>query len=717
MRKLSVPSGPLALVVVSFVAAGIWAAALRAQQAPAAQTAPAASQPDRQFPPLTFKVEVNYVEVDAVVTDQQGHFVGNLQPGDFQLLEDGKPQSIVNFGLVNVPVEYADAPLFATKPIDPDVQTNAKPFDGRIYLIVLDDLHISAQLTPRVRASAKRLVQQMGANDVAAVVTTGGTTYAAQEFTGNKRLLSAAIDNFMGRGLRSSTLNRVDDYNRMRSSPTGVDSAPKDIEEHERAYFARNSLSSIKQLSEFMSGVRGRRKALVFFSEGIDYDVLDVFTHQYAGDVRDATREAIAAATRANVSVYSVDPRGLVDAAGDTMELTGVDSGADPSYRLGINGMQDELRMQHDSLRVLSDETGGFAAINSNDYTTAFNRMRDENSNYYLLGYYPANDRRDGRFRKIEVRVARPGIQVRARKGYVAPTGKPAAPAAAPAGKDKPSPLLREAMDSPLPLSGLHMTVSAAPFKGKAPNASVAVVLHADGAGLKFTERDGRFEGSLELSIVAVDRDGKIKNALRQKVDMPLRPESRAIVARRGVRVVSRVDVPPGKYQLRVSAVDGGSQLAGSVYYDLEVPDFNAGPLTMSGIVLTSTLASVGPVVGLATDDDLRRALPGPPTVAREFNADEELGLTAEVYDNQASTPHKVAIATTIRSDDGREVFRIADERASSELQGARGGYGYTAKVPLKGLAPGLYVLKVEARSTLGKAPTVNREVLIRVTQ
>ena len=447
----------------------------------------------------------------------------------------------------------------------------------------------------------------MGANDVAAVVTTGGTTYAAQEFTGNKRLLSAAIDNFMGRGLRSSTLNSVDDYNRMRSSPTGVDSAPKDIEEHERAYFARNSLSSIKQLSEFMSGVRGRRKALVFFSEGIDYDILDVFTNQYAGDVRDATREAIAAATRANVSVYSVDPRGLVDAAGDTMELTGVDSGADPSYRLGINGMQDELRMQHDSLRVLSDETGGFAAINSNDFTTAFNRMRDENSNYYLLGYYPANDRRDGRFRKIEVRVARPGIQVRARKGYVAPTGKPAAPAAAPAGKDKPSPLLREAMDSPLPLSGLHMTVSAAPFKGKAPNASVAVVLHADGAGLKFTERDGRFEGSLELSIVAVDRDGKIKSALRQKVDMPLRPESRAIVARRGVRVVSRVDVPPGKYQLRVSAVDGGSQLAGSVYYDLEVPDFNAGPLTMSGIVLTSTLASVGPVVGLATDDDLRQ--------------------------------------------------------------------------------------------------------------
>lgn len=711
--------GPRALLLVSALTAGLWVAAPAARQAgpaPVPQAAtPQAPAADRQFPPLTFKVEVNYVEVDAVVTDREGRFVGDLQRGDFQVLEDGKPQAITNFGLLNVPVEYAEAPLFVKGPIEPDVQSNEKPFDGRIYVIVLDDLHTDLRWTPRVKAAAKRFVErQMGANDLAAVVTTGGSLDASQEFTGNRRLLSAAIDKFMGRGLRSATLNKLDEYNRTRGLPTGG-GAPRDMDEQQRAYNARSTLSSIKQLSEFLAGVRGRRKALLMFSEGIDYDILDVFNNPSANDVRDETRDAIAAATRANVSIYSVDPRGLTDAAGDSMELTGIDAAMDPSLRLDLRGMQDELRLQQDSLRVLADETGGFAAINSNDFATAFNRIRDENSNYYLLGYYPANDRRDGRFRKIEVRVTRPGLQVRARKGYVAPRGKAPNLAPGPTGPNAPSPRLREALDSPLPLAGLRMTVFAACFKGKAPNASVAVVMHTDGRNLKFTERDGRFDDNLELSILAVNHEGKIKNALRQKVNMPLKPQSRGIVINSGVRTVSRIDLPPGKYQLRVAALDEGSQSAGSVYYDLEVPDFNQGPLTMSGVVLSSTLSSVGPVVGMAPDDELRTALPGPPTVLRQFRAEEELALLAEVYDNQASTPHKVAIATTLRTDDGREVFRIADERSSGELQGARGGYGYTARVPLKGLAPGLYVLKVEARSTLGKGPTVEREVQIKI--
>jgi hypothetical protein len=465
-----------------------------------------------------------------------------------------------------------------------------------------------------------------------------------------------------------------------------------------------------------MAGVHGRRKALVFFSEGIDISPLDVFNNSYGSDVQYETQEAIAAATRANVSIYSVDPRGLTDV--DMMELNNMDPTMDPSLRLDASGLRDELRNQQDSLRVLADETGGFAAINSNDYSSAFNRMRDENSRYYLLGYYPSNDKRDGRFRKIEVRVKRPGLQVRARKGYVAPKGKAPAPAAATAdAKDKPSPVLREVMESPMPISGLPLAMSAAAFKGTAPNASVAVLLKAAGSSLKFTERNGRFEGSLELSIVAVDHDGKIRNATRRTVEMPLRPQSLPIVEQAGVRVVSRIEIPPGKYQLRVAALDGGSQLAGSVYYDLEVPDFNAAPLSMSGLVLTSTRANVGPVVGVTADDALRQMLPGPPTLAREFRQDEEVGLLAEVYDNEGKTPHKVAIATTVRADDGREVFRVSDERSSSELQGARGGYGYTAKVPLAALAPGLYVLKVEARSTLGKNTSAAREIQIKIVK
>ncbi len=174
------------------------------------------------MPPVTFRVEINYVEVDAVVVDKQGRFVGGLQAGDFQVLEDGKPQKLANFGLVEIPIERPEAPLFVRQPIEPDVQSNVRPFDGRVYLIVLDELHTEPLHTNRVRAAATKFIQNtLGANDVAAVVSVQGP--AIQDFTANKRLLLAAVGRFMGRALPTATQNRIDSYNRssrVRPAPT-----------------------------------------------------------------------------------------------------------------------------------------------------------------------------------------------------------------------------------------------------------------------------------------------------------------------------------------------------------------------------------------------------------------------------------------------------------------------------------------------------------------
>ena len=133
---------------------------------------PPQGSPTRQNPAVTFKVEINYVEVDAVVTDRDGRFLANLGAEDFEIFEDGKRQSVASFGLVDIPLEKADAPLFAPRAAEPDVFTNERPFDGRVYLLVLDDLHTDASHTPLVRAAARRFVEtQLGANDVAAVLT------------------------------------------------------------------------------------------------------------------------------------------------------------------------------------------------------------------------------------------------------------------------------------------------------------------------------------------------------------------------------------------------------------------------------------------------------------------------------------------------------------------------------------------------------------------
>ncbi len=685
-------------------------AALRGSQA----GPPSQAQPDRQMPPVTFRVEVNYVEVDAVVVDARGEFVPDLRQADFQLLEDGRPQAIKSFGLVRIPLERPEAPLFVQQPIEPDVQSNVRPFDGRVYLLFLDGLHTSAQHTPWVRAAARKFIEtSIGANDVAAVASTQGP--ANQDFTSNKRLLLAAVDRFMGNSLESATINKINQYN-MRRQQYGTGQGPlADPEEAHRAYNASATLDSIRQISNLMSGVRGRRKAMVLFSEGLDYDITDVFNNPNASQVMQDSSLAIAAATRANVSVYAVDPRGLTALAGMGADAPSPASDADPALRLGPVGMQDEVRRQNDSLRVISEETGGFASINSNDFAAAFDRIQRDNSSYYVLGYYPINERRDGRFRKIEVKVNRPGTEVRFRKGYVGPSGKPAASRPVDAADGTPA-ILRDLLGSPLPIPGLRLTATAAPFKGTAKTAAVRIVVLADGRDLTFTKKDGKLEGALDLAVVAIDEQtGKSRGGLHVLVTLPATGASQEQVVRNGLRVTTQVDLPPGSYQLRIGAADTASQRVGSVHYDLTVPDFSAGSLTMSGIVLTSSLAGQTRTALASPDELVRKTLPGPPTVSRQFRVGEELALVAEVYDNDTKTPHTVDISTTLRSDDGRVIYTHEDQRSSSELGGSTGGYGHQARIPLKDVAPGLYVLKVEARTRLGKGATASREVQFRI--
>jgi VWFA-related protein len=689
----------------------VFAVTLGAQQPPAPGQPPP-PQPDRQIPPVTFKVEVNYVEVDAVVTDQQGNFVRNLTKDDFQVLEDGKPQAVTTFALVDIPIERLDRPLFATQPIEPDVRTNAKDFDGRLYIILLDDLHTNALRSPRVKTAAKQFIERyIGANDLAAIVRTSGRTDGSQELTGNKRLLLAAVDKFMGDKLRSSTLERIDEYNRTRDIRQQGERI-NDPADFERGYKARQALDTIKNLSDYLAGIRGRRKALVLISEGIDYDITDVFNNRDASTVMDRTRDAIAAATRANVSIYSVDPRGLTSLADESIEVQSFPE--DTTLGLGQQSLQNELRLAQDSLRVLADETGGFAAVNSNDFRNAFDRITTENSSYYVLGYYPANDKRDGRFRRLDVRLKRPGLQVRARKGYVAPRGGRSASETRRADSMPGAPgAINDALSSPLQVAGLTLKAFAAPFKGPSPNATVAFALETAANTFKFTEKDGKFTDSVELAVMAVDTQGKIRGSERSTAQIALAPERRTVVSQVGLRILSKLDLPPGRYQVRFAARESGAENLGSVFYDLDVPDFSKGPMNISGVVVTSTTAARVPTSGAV--EPFKNLMPIVPAATREFTRDEELGVYAEIYDNLGNTPHKVDINATVLTDEGREVFRGQEERASSEFGGQRGGFGYMTRVPLKDLAPGLYVLRLQAAPRINNTPAVMREVQFRI--
>lgn len=683
-----------------------------AQQSASQQSTSRQSGTPQQQPPMTFKVDVNYVEIDAQVTDAQGNFVHNLTKDDFQVLENGKAQSLSVFSTVDIPVEHVDPPLFAKTAIPPDVATNARPFEGRVFVLVMDDLHTAASRTARVRAAARLFVTRyVGANDLVAVVNTSGYASGVQDFTSNRVLALRAIDGAIGQKADSATSAQLDDYDRNHmGNNVGTSTASADANELERYTKARNALGTMKALADYLDGIHGRRKAVVYFSEGIAYDTTNPFAGRYARDVQDAMQDAIAAATRANVSIYGVDPRGVTSGTEDLIEIQSFPD----DNSIGTSTLMEETRVQHDNLRVLSDQTGGFAVLNQNDFRNGFTRILDDNSSYYVLGYYPSNESRDGKFRNVQIKLSKPGLTVRARKGYFAPKGKVAPPKPVPGNG---SPELRTAMTSPVGSSGLTLHVFAAPFRGAAPKDAVAVSLEIDGTRLPFKQSpDGLFNDDLEIVMSATDAKGKVQDGAQDTLNLRLRAPTHDLVSKGRFRVVRKLEMPPGKYSLRVGVRESNGGLLGTVFFDFDAPDFSKGPLAMSGIAITSASGTRVPTASAdPSGSQFKDVLPGSPVALREFPQNDQLAVFAEIYDNLGATPHRVAIAASVLADDGKVVFNKSDERNSDELKGSVGGYGYTGTIPLTGFAPGRYVLRLEAKSLMGKGESVTREVEFRV--
>jgi len=696
-------------------------AILAAQQAP--------QQSPQEPPPVTFRLEVNYVEVDASVTDAQGRVVTDLTANDFEVREDGKPQKISTFSLVNLPIERPVRTLLAGTPIEPDVRTNTES-EGRIYMLLLDDFHTTFSNTPRVRMFLRDFIEQnFGTNDLAAVLFTSGAA-GSQDFTNNRKLLLEAIDKFAGRNLRSEALEINDALNNrlpddFRSAQTGSGSRnpsdqsglPTDPLEAERAYQARSTLGTVKRAAEFMEGIRGRRKAMLLVSEGISYNIFDPFTNTSSGIIQQDSNDAIAAATRGNVQIYAIDPRGL-SAFEESIEAGGTPTDITPSQFSVIGSLESSLRLSQQSLQLLADETGGFAAINRNDFKGAFERVVRENSTYYVLGYYPTNDRRDGRFRKLEVRVKRPGLQVSSRRGYAAPRGRAPEQARFTTTTGATTPLDKvtdSALNSPVPVVGIPLSLFAAPYKGEGNNAAVTLVLEMRGDGLRFLERNGIFSNKVDVAFSSIDGDGKIRGGNRHGISMDMKPDTVQRVKQVGFRVVSEMSLPPGRYQVRAAAADDLDKHTGAVMYDFDVPDFSKPGLTMSGVSLTSAAAAATPTA--KPKDPLAMVLPGPPTTVRAFNRDDVIAFFTEFYENAPKAPtHMVDISVSVKALDGRVVVEAKDQRSSTELTAGRGGFGYGLQIPLKQFEPGSYVLRLEGKSRAdGNAPAAGRDVLFTV--
>jgi VWFA-related protein len=625
-----------------------------------------------QQPAPTFRAQVEAVQVDAFVTDRDGNPVRDLRLEDFELFEDGRLQTITSFSEVIIPIT-APAPFLPGTP-RPDVATNSGG-EGRLYVIAVDE--IGADLALRARHFLTTFIERhFEPNDVGVVVNVGrALSTAGQDFTSDRGLLLAAI-------------------NRLQGGFGVVPGEPGELWRPDRSSLAQRSrAAALKALIASLARIGGRRKALIYITQEVGdvYDVID-----YKGGVRslefDDLRAAMTEAMRGGVAFYTIDPCGLTT-GGALGETEG-----------NVAGVCDADLERMAAFRKLSEATGGFAVVNSNSFGQALERMVKENSNYYLLGFTSTNGRRDGRYRRLEVRAKRPGLTVRARDGYIAPSGSPGRSVDT---RTNATTGIRNVINSPLSNGAVPMRVVAAAFRGSKGNeAKVVITAEFDASGLGLAATGGTMRAQIELASAAVSAAGKVTRGQPQVIDLTLKPDSYAQALAHGFRTQAAITLPPGRYQLRVAGGNTQAAKIGSVMYDLDVPDFRKGRLALSAVALSTTEAD-RPVTVIPT---AANALPFFPTLSRAFATGTRISLYVEVYDNaDGRARNPIELKVEVRDQHGQIVRSGSDRRTRM----TKGTETFVVALPLD-VGAGDYSLHIEAASG---GDSISRDIPVRVVQ
>jgi VWFA-related protein len=688
-------------------------------------------QPSRQ----PFRSGALVVQVSVLARDQAGRPITDLTRADVTVTEEGTPQEIVAFDRISVPrVHIAESPSASAVGPAQDVSTNEAIDSARVFVLVMDALHIAPARNIAVRRYARQFIEQyMGPGDLAAVLSPGGLPSATEDFTSDKARLLAAIDHFSGTKLTSATVERDEESRRF------YDGVPmhggKDPDDGERANRASSLTRTLEAIAVHAERIEGRRKALLLFSEGIDYDTSDIMgeSQRYATEVTRAMGGAAGALMRTNVVLYSIDPRVLSTAQADIIETPIYERNPGKPGGFSERGIEEEFAASIRSLRDMAQATGGFLATDKG-IGRAFDQIVEETSEYYVLGYTPARPARPGESRSLTVTTSRRGVTLVARKGYVMPQregivmsqaedpitgmggGSPRQRRNMPAGvlsttaapastAGVPGPLA-QLLASPLPKPGLPLRVQAIPFMGGDGKALVQLVVEVLGAGLQFDERGGRAHERIDVALLTVDSRGKAANGRTTAIDLNLPAEELARVRTTGVRWLSKLDLSPGQYQVRVAAAAAGSGTSGLVTTDVEVPGFDRQKLTMSGVTLTSLPSVLMLTRGKAW---LEATLETPPSAARAFVAGDRVTAAVQIYGPEPVLTRGEVVA--------------AVEAAGSDLLALKGVPGPIGRsgnrdvvftLDTATLPKGTYVLRISA-TVPGSSERVERRVPFRV--
>jgi len=456
-----------------------------------------------------FRAGTALVLVDVVATRVDGSLNRDLKRDDFQIFEDGKPQEVRQFQIV-------DLETIAAEVVDPPGVFSNRAEPGAVFALVLDDMNIDARHTAVLQTTARKFVdEQVRSGDYIGVMRTGVNSPLL--LTTDRDLVRPMIAQTMGRrdinDVASLTGGTGD------TLPTQTTNASQMPDFSALGLFdtspaariqAEQSLVMLQRVVEYLAPIPARRKAVLLFSQGVAFD-LEAFAANSNSRSFDTMRRLLAAAREGNVAVYTVDPRGL---QGSQEPATG----AAPAPVVADRGL--------DTLRDLATATGGRAVVSRNDIPGAFDRISRENRFYYLVGYEPSDSTSaPTRARQIEVRTRAPGTTLLHRRAY-----SPSAATAVATVID------RTPIASPLPVSGLPISMAPVVFPDPSGGASLAVPF----------EVGGNLPGNDTVKYTLVAIDGRGVQAGRSSGSVK--------VSDGAARGMVRQKLAPGRYQLRLQA-------------------------------------------------------------------------------------------------------------------------------------------------------------------
>jgi VWFA-related protein len=629
---------------------------------------------------LVFRSGVNYVQLDVVVTDKDDKAVKDLTKNDFVISEHDRPQVIENAQFVSIPATHRTVTDLKLTVPTVDVFSNAHAPLGRQWVLVIDDLHIIELHILHTKNVVEEFLRSLPPEDQVAIVFVGRSDLS-QDFTSDL-------------GAQMRTVNRIKDalgfaYDANDTPQIKASVLAKRAADGERHGHAESTRIVLQNIAKALEKSTFARRAIVWVSEGMTYSRAEIAKLQgnpslqaqleagYAQDFLTQLEMTFTAARRAGVPVYPIDPRGIPDCS---------------AVRGPCNAPpMEKINSQWDNMHTLAEQTGGKAIYDRDDMAGGVRELIEDNSSFYLLGYYPDPFARDGQFHGVTVRVRNhPEYLVRARAGYTAPSAKAAGTATAES--------LDEVLSAALPVAAVPLRVFAAPVARGTRGMKTAITLEVSYPVLA---GGARIDDTLHYGAVALDRDGKIKASTRHTFHFTASPKNE----HDAIFVINDIiELPSQPLTLRVGVASEALGRAGSIYVPVEVINPSSDKLQMSTIVIgyagVDRQAAVPPGV-------IKELIPFQPTTTRTFAPADTIRLFAPLTwgSNGASVDVTMTLLGGTNGPAHHEAVTATGHAPHVGL--------LDTTMSLQGFTPGPYTLEVVARLPNGQ--TARREIALEV--